>query len=180
MPKDVQTTIQLCLLDMLMKVILKILQSRLQQYMNGEFLDVQAGFWRGRGTRDQIANICWIVEKAREFRKPSTASLTRLKPLTMWIRTTWKILKEMGIPDHLTCLLRNLYTGQEATVRTWHEIMDWFKIRKGEWQGCKLSPCLFNSFAEHIIQNAELDKSQAGIKFPGELSITSDMQMIPL
>ena len=180
MPKDAQTTIQLCLLDTLVKVILKILQSRLQQYMNGEFLDVQAGFWRGRGARDQIANICWIVEKAREFRKTSAASLTTLKPLTMWITRNWKILQEMGIPDHLICLLRNLYTGQEATGRTWHKIMDWFKIGKGVWQGCILSPCLFNSYAEYIMQNAELDKSQAGIKIPGELSTTPDMKMIPL
>ena len=180
MPKDAQTTIQLCLLDTLVKVILKILQSRLQQYMNGEFLDVQAGFWRGRGARDQIANIFWFVAKAREFRKTSAALLTTLKPLTMWITRNWNILKEMGIPDHLICLLRNLYTGQEATGRTWHKIMDWFKIGKGVWQGCILSPCLFNSYAEYIMQNAELDKSQAGIKIPGELSTTPDMQMIPL
>ena len=108
--------------------------------MNGEFLDEQAGFWRGRGARDQIANICWIVEKAREFRKTSAASLTTLKPLTMWITRNWKILKEVGIPDHLIYLPRNLYTSQEAIVRTWHKIMDWFKIGKGVWQGCILSP----------------------------------------
>ena len=98
------------------KVILKILQ----QYMNQELLDVQPGFRKGRGTRYQIANIRWIIEKAREFQKTSiSASLTMLKPLTLWITTNWKILKEMGISDHLTCLLRNLYAGQEATVRNW-------------------------------------------------------------
>ena len=85
----------------------------------------------------------------------------------------------MGIPGHLTCFLRNLYAGQEATVRTGHETMDWFKIEKGVHQGCILSPCLFNLYAEHIMQNAELDEAQVGIRVPGEISITSDMQMIP-
>ena len=104
--------------------MLKILQVRLQQYVNQELPDVQAGFRKGR-TRDQIANICWIIEKAREFQKTSTsASLTMLKPLTMWITTNWKILKEMRIPDHLTCPLRNLCTGQKATVRNGHETTD--------------------------------------------------------
>ena len=103
------------------KVMLKILHARLQQYMNHELPDVQAGFRKGRGTRDQIANICWIIEKAREFQKTSiSALLTMPKPLTVWITVNWKILQEMGIPDHLICLLRNLYAGQEATVRTGH------------------------------------------------------------
>ena len=106
--------------------MLEILQARLQQYVNRELPDVQADFRKGRGTRDQIANIRWIMEKAREFRKnkivPSiSALLTMPKPLTMWITINWKILKEIGIPDYLTCLLRNLYAGQEATVRTGHE-----------------------------------------------------------
>ena len=92
----------------------------------------------------------------------------------------WKILKEMGIPDHLTCLLRNLYAGQEATVRTGHGTTDWFQIGKGECQGCILSPCLFNLHAEYIMQNAGLDEAQAGIRLPGEISITSDMQMTSL
>ena len=92
----------------------------------------------------------------------------------------WKILKEMGIPDHLTCLLKNLYAGQEATVRTGHGTKDWFQIGKGVHQGCILSPCLFNFCAEYIMRNAELDEAQAGIKIPGEISITSYMQMIPL
>ena len=112
------------------KVMLKIPQTRLQQYMNQELPDVQVGFRKGRGTRDQIANIRWIIEKAREFQKKSTsASLTMLKPLTMWIKLR-KTLQEMGIPDHLTCLLRKLYAGQEATVRIRHGTTNWFQIRK--------------------------------------------------
>ena len=98
-------------------------------------------------------------------RKTSTsASLTTLKPLTMWITTNWTIIQEMGIPDHLTCLLRNLYVGQEATVRTWHGIMDWFQIGREVCQGCLLSPCLFNLCAEYIMWNARLDEAQAGIE----------------
>ena len=92
----------------------------------------------------------------------------------------WKILKEMGIPDHLTYFLRNLYAGQEATVRTGHGTTDWFQIGKGVHQGCILSACLFNLYAEYIMRNAGLDEAQAGIKMPGEISITSDMQMTPL
>ena len=123
-------------------------QARLQQYVNHELPDVQAGFRKGRGTRGQIANICWIMEKAREFQKKSiSALLTMPKPLTVWITINWKNLKEMGIPDHLTCLLRNLYAGQEATVQTGHETTDWFQIRKGICQGCILLPCLFNLHA---------------------------------
>ena len=134
------------------KVMLKILQSRLQQYVNHELSDVQAGFRKGRGTRDQIANIHWIIEKAREFQKNSTsASLITLKPLNVWITKTVEILREMGILDHLTCLLRNLYVGQEATVRTRHGTMDWFQIGKGVHQGCILSPCLINLYAEYIM-----------------------------
>ena len=118
MPKNAQTTIQLHSSHMLVKVMLKILQVRLQQYVNGELPDVQAGFRKGRGTRDHIANICWIMEKAREFQKTSiSALLTMPKPLTVWITTNWKILQQMRIPDHLICLLRNLYAGQETTVR---------------------------------------------------------------
>ena len=123
----------------------KILQARDQQYVNHELRDVQDGFRKDRGSRDQIANICWILEKAREFQKKSiSALLTMPKPLTVWITTNWKILKEMGSPDHLTCLLRNLHAGQEATVRTGYGTTDWFQIGKGVPQGCILSPCLFN------------------------------------
>ena len=114
------------------KVMLKILQARLQQYVNHELPDCQAGFRRGRGTRDQIANICWIIERASEFQKKSTsASLAMPKALTVWITINWKILKEMGKPDHLTCLLRKLDVSQAATVRTLYGTIDWFKIEKG-------------------------------------------------
>ena len=124
------------------KVMLKILQARLQQYMNRELPDVQAGFRKGRGTRDQIASIPWIIKKEESSRKTSTSALlTMPKPLTVWIKTNWKILKEMGIPDHLTSLLRNLCAGQKATVRTELGIADWFQIGKGMHQGCILSPC---------------------------------------
>ena len=134
------------------KVMLKILQARLQQYTNRELSDVQAEFRKGRGTRDQIDSIHQIIEKAREFQKTSTSALlTMPKPLTVWITTNWKILKVMGIPDHLTCLLRNLYAGQEATDRTEHGTTDWFQIGKGVCQGCICSPCLFNLYAEHIM-----------------------------
>ena len=117
MPKNAQTTTQLALISHTSKLMLKILQGRLQWYMNHELPDVQAGFRKGRATRDQIANIHWIIKKAREFQNTS-ALLTVPVPLTVWITTNWKILKEMGIPDHLTCLLRNLYAGQAATVKT--------------------------------------------------------------
>ena len=148
--------------------MLKILQARLQQYVNRELPDVQAGFRKGRGTRDQIANICWIIKKAREFQKTSiSALLTMPKPLTVWITTNWKILQEMGIPDHLTWLLRNLSAGQEASVRTELGTTDWFQIGKGVHQGCILSPCLFSLYAEYIMRNAGLDEAQAGIKIAG-------------
>ena len=111
--------------------MLKILQARLQQCMNRELPDVQAEFRKGRGTRDQIANILWIIEKQENSTKTSTsASLTTLKPFTVWITTNWKILREMGIPDDLICLLRNLYAGQEATVKTGHGTTDWFQMEK--------------------------------------------------
>ena len=111
--------------------MLKILQTRLQQYVNRELPDVQAGFRKGRGTRDQIANICWISKKQESSRKTSiSALLTMPKPLTVWITINWKTLKVMGIPDHLTCLLRNLYAGQEATVRNGHGTTDWFQYIK--------------------------------------------------
>ena len=146
--------------------MLKILQARLQQYMNHELPDVQAGFRKGRGTRGQIANIHWVIEKAREFQKKTSiaALLTMPKLLTMWITINLKILKEMGIPDHLTCLLRKLYGGQEATVRTGHGTRDWFQIGKGVRQGCVMSPCLFNLYAEYIMRNAGLKEAQAGVR----------------
>ena len=146
--------------------MLKILQVRLQQYMNCELLDVQAGFRKGRGTRDQIANICWIIEKAREIQKNIYFCFVDYAKAFDCVdhNKLWKILKEMGIPEHLTCLLRNLYTGQKTTVRTGHGTTDWFQIRKGVRQGCILSPCLFNLYAENIMRNAELDESQDQMK----------------
>ena len=143
----------------------KVLQARLQYNVNQELPDVQAGFSKVRGSRDQIANICWITEKAREFQKNIYFCYAKafdcVDPNKLW-----KILQELGIPDHLTCLLRNLYADQEATVRTRHGTMDWFKSGKGECQGCILSPCLFNLNAEYIMQNAKLDE-QTGIKIAG-------------
>ena len=151
------------------KVMFKILQDRLQQYVNCEIPDVQAECSKGRGTRDLNVNILWVIKKAREFQKISTSALlTMPKPLTVWITTNlWNILQEMEIPDHLTCLLRNLYAGQEATVRTRHGKTDWFQIGKGVYQGCILSPYLFNLYAEYITQSAKLDEAQAGIKIAG-------------
>ena len=151
------------------KVMLKILQARLQQYVNCELSDVQAGFRKGRGTREHIANICWIIEKQESSRKTSiSALLTIPKPLTVWITINWKILKEVGIPDYLTCLLRNLHAGQEATVRTGHGTTDWFQIGKGVREGCILSPCSFNLYAEYIMRNTGLDEVQAEIKIAGK------------
>ena len=149
------------------KVMLKILQARLQQYVNRELPDVQAGFRKGRGTRDQIANICWIIEKAREFQK-NICFIDYTKAFDcVDHHKLWKILKEMGIPDHLTCLLRNLYAGQEATARTGHGKMDCSQIGKGVYKGSILSPCLFNFYAEYIMLNARLDEAQSGTKIAG-------------
>ena len=134
--------------------------------MNRELLYVQAGFRKGIGTRDQIANIHWIIKKAREFQKKVYFRFIDYEKAFDCVdhNKLWKILKEMGIPDHLTCLLRNLYTGQEATVRTGHGTTDWFQIGKGVCQGYILSPCLFNLYAEYIMKNAGLDEAQARIK----------------
>ena len=168
-----------------MLVMLKILQARLQQYVNTELPYVQASFRKGRGTRDQIANIRWIMEKAKEFQKNIYFCFIDYTKAFDCVdhNKLWKILKEMRIPDHLTCLLRNLYTGQEATVRTEHGTTDWFQIGKGVRQGCILSPCLFNLYVEYIMRNAGLEEAQAGIKIVRRIisiiSITSDMQMTP-
>ena len=146
--------------------MLKILQAMLQQYVNRELPDVQAGFRKGRGTRDQIANICWIIEKEREFQKDIYFCFIDYAKAFDCVdhNKLWKILREMGIPDHLTCLLRNLYAGQEAAVKTGHGTTDWFQIRKGICQGCILSPCLFNLYADDIMRNTGLEEAQAGIK----------------
>ena len=137
--------------------------------MNYELSDVQAGFRKGRGTRDQIANICWIIKKAREFMKNIYFCFIDYAKAFDSVnnKKLWKILQEMEIPDHLTCLLRTLYAGQEPTVRTGCGTTDWFQIRKRVHQGCILSPCLFNFYAEYIMRNAGLEETQAGIKIPG-------------
>ena len=151
--------------------MLKILQARLlqamvQQYVNHELPDVQGRFRKGRGTRDQIANICWIIEKEREFQKSIYFCFIDYAKAFDCVdhNKLWKALKEMGIPDHLACLLRNLYAGQEGTVRTRHRTTDWFQIGKGVRQGCILSPCLFNLYAEYIMRNVGVEEAQAGIK----------------
>ena len=159
----------------------EILQARLQQYVNHELPDVQAGFRKGRGARDQIANIRWIIEKAREFQKNIYFCFIDYAKAFDCVDhdKLWKILKEMGIPDHLTCLLRILYAGQEATVRTGHGTTDWFQIGKGVHQAYILSPCLFNLYAEHIMRNAGLEEAQAGIKIAGRNINNLSMQMTP-
>ena len=161
------------------KTMLKILLARLQQYMNRELPDVQAGFRKGRGTRDQIANICWIIEQAREFQKN----------IYFWFidytkafgvvdhNKLWEILKEMGILDHFTCLLRNLYVGQE--VRTGYGTTEWFQIGKGVHQGCILSLCLFTSMQSTSCKMPGRTKHKLESRFLGEISITSDRQMTP-
>ena len=138
--------------------------------------------WRkGRGTRDQIANIRWIIEKAREFQKNIYFCFIDYAKAFECVdhNKLRKILREMGIPDHMTCLLRNLYAGQEATVRTGHGTTDWFQTGQGVHQGCILSPCLFNFYAEYIMRNAGLEEIQVESRLPGEISITSDMQKTP-
>ena len=135
--------------------------------MNHELPDVQADFRKGRRTRDQIANIHWIIKKAREFQKNIYFCFIDYAKAFDCVDHSklWKILKEMGIPDHLTCLLRNLYAGQETTVRTGHETTDWFQTGKGVCQGCILYiACLFNLYAEYVMRNAGLEEAQAGIK----------------
>ena len=134
--------------------MLKILQARLQQYVNRELR-------KGRGSRDQIANICWIMVKAREFQKNIYFSLIDYAKAFDCVdhNKLWKILREMGISDHLTCLLRNLYAGQEANIRIGHGTTHWFQIGKGVRQGCILSPCLSNFYAEYIMRNAGLEEA---------------------
>ena len=149
--------------------------------MNHELPDVQAGFRKGTGNRDQISNALLIIEKAREFQKNIYfCFIVYAKAFDCLDHNKlWKILKEMRIPDHLTHLLRNLYVGQEATVRTGHGTTDWFQIGKRVRQGCILSPCLLNLYAEYIMRNAGLEEAQLESRLPGEISITSDMQMTP-
>ena len=144
--------------------------------MNRELPDVQAGFRNGRGTRDQTANIRWITEKAREFQKNIYFCFTDFNKAFGCVdhNKLWKILKEMGIPDHLNCILRNLYVGQEAKVRIGHGRMDRFQIGIEVYQGCILSPCLFNLHAEYLMRNARIDEVQLESRLQEEISITSD------
>ena len=186
-PKECSNYSTIALISHASKVMLKILQVRLQQCMKHEIPDSQAGFRKGSRTRDQIANIRWIIEKAREFQKNIYFCFIDCAKAFDCVdhNKLWKILKEMGIPDHLTCLLRNLYAGQGATVRTGHGTTDWFHTGKGIHQGCILSPYLFNLYAENIMRNAGLwemlgwKKHKLESRLPGEISITSDMQMTP-
>ena len=153
------------------KVMLKMLQARLQQYVNHELPDVQTGFRKGRGTRGQIANIHWIIKKAREFQKNIYfCFIDYTKAFDCVDHNTLENSSRDGIPDHLTCLLRNLYAGQEATLRTGHGTTDWFQIGKEVRQGCTLSPCLFSLYAEYIMRNVGLDEAQARIKYRRNIS----------
>ena len=160
------------------KVMLKILQARIQQYVNHELSDVQAGFRKGRGTRDQITNIHWIIEEAREFQKNIYLYFIDFDFDCVNHIKLWKILKELGTPGHLTFFQRNLYAGQKATIRSCHQTTDWFQIRKGV-QGCVLSPCLFNLYEEYIMWNVRLMKHKLESRFLREISITSDTEMTP-
>ena len=164
--KERSTYHTIALISHTSKVMLKILQARLQQYVNQEFPDVQAGFRKCRKTRNQIANICWITEEAIEFQKNTYFCFIDYTKAFDCVdhNKLWKFLKEIRIPDHLTCLLRNLYAGQEITVRTRRGTTDWFQIWKGVGQVCTLSPCLFNLYAEYIIWNDSLDDAQSGIQ----------------
>ena len=163
------------------KVMLKILQAGLQQYMNCELPDVQAGFRKVSGTRDEIANIRWIIKKARELQKNIYFCFLDYAKAFDCVdhNKLWKILPEMGIPDHLTCFLRNLYADQEAKVRTRYGTTDWIQIGKGVCQGFILSPCLFNFYTEYIMRNTGWKKHKLESRLLGEISITSDMQMTP-
>ena len=182
-PKERQCQTMLKLLTIALishtsKVMLKILQARLQQYVNRELPDVQAGFRKGRATRDQIANICSIIEKAREFQEYICFYFIDYAKAFDCVdhNKLWKI-QEMGIPDHLTCLLRNLHAGQEATVRSRHRITDWFQIEKGVRQGCH--PAYLTYMQSTSCEMLGWMKHKLESRLPGEISITSNMQMTP-
>ena len=167
--KDSSNYCAIALISHASKECSKFSKPSFKTMQNWEFPDVQAGFRKGRGTRDQIANIQWIIEKTGEFQKNIYFCFIDYAKAFDYVdhNKLWKILQEMGISDHLTCFLRNLYACQEATVRTGHGTKDWFQIRKGVHQDCILSPCLFNFYAEYIMWNAGLDEGPAGIKFAG-------------
>ena len=157
--KECSNYLTIALVSLTSKVMLEILQDRLHQYVNHELPDVQDGLRKVRGIRDQIANICWIIEKARKFQKNIYFCCIDYAKAFDCVdhNKLWKIRKEMGISDHLIYLLRNLYADQEASVRTGHGTIDWFQIGKGVRQGSILPPCLFNLYTEYIMQNAGLD-----------------------
>ena len=171
----------LALISHASKVKLKILQARLQQYRNCELPDVQPGFWKDRGTRNPISNIYWIIEKVREFQKKISISalLTMPKPLNVWLTTNWKIMKEIGIPDQLTCLLRNLYAGQEATLRTGHGTTNWFQIEKIYIKAVYCHPAYLIYVQSTSWETLSWRKHKLELRLPGEITITSDMQMTP-
>ena len=157
--------------------MLKILQARLQQYVNCKLSDVLE---KAEEPEIKLLSSAGSSKKQESSRKTSFCSTDYTKAFDCVDHNElWKILQEMGIPDHLTCLLRNLYAGQEATVRTGHGTTDWLQIGKGVHQGCILSPCLFNLYAECIMRNSGLEEAQLELRLPGEISITSDMQMTP-
>ena len=167
MTSHFQTTAQLHSSNTL--IMFKLLPVRLQWYIDQELSVVQAIFWKGRGSRDKIANIHWIIEKAREFQKNTYICFIDYAKAFDYMNHNqlWKVLQVMGMPDHVICLLRNLYAHHEATVRTRHRTTDWFQIGKwGHW-GCIVWPCLFNLYAEYIMQNGGLDLAQAGMKIAG-------------
>ena len=178
-PKERQSQrmLKIALISHISKVMFKILQARLQQYVNHELPDVQAGFRKVRGTRNRIANILWIIKKGGEFEKHIFFCFIDFAKAFDCVdhNKLWKILREMGILDHLTHLLRNLYAGQEATVRTGHGTTDWFQIGKGIPQDCILSPCLFNFYVEYVMRDDGWEETQLGSRLLGEISITSDM-----
>ena len=161
--------------------MLKILQARLQQHMNHELPDVQAGFRKGRGTRDQIANICWIIEKAREFQKSIYFCFIDYAKAFDCVdhNKLWKILQEMGILDHLTCLLRNLYAGQEATVRTKHGQQTGSKLGKEYFKAVYYHPAYLTSTQSTSCKMSGLKKHKLESRWPGDVSVTSDMHMTP-
>ena len=183
MPQNAQTIAQLNSSHTLVKQCSKFSKPSLSNKWTVNFQMFKLDLEKTEESEIKLPTSVGSLKKQESSRKISTpAFLIMPKPLTAWLTTNWEILKEMGIPDHLTCLLRYLYAGQETTGRTGHGKTDWFQIGKGVHQGCILSPCLFNFYAEYIMRNAGLAEAQAGIKIarlPGEISVTSDMQMTP-
>ena len=180
MPKNVQIIPQLHSSHMLAKYCSKFSKPGFNSMLTANFQMFKLDLEKAEEPEIKLPTSAGSLKRQESSRKTSTSALlTTPKPLSVWIMTNWKIFQEMGILDHLTYLVRNLYAGQEATVRTGHGTIDWFQIEKGVHQGCILLPCLFNLYAEYIMWNARLNEAQAEIKVPGEISISSDMQMTP-